>query len=60
MARQGVYERVVSTSYVANLPDAEKAVIRDRTNAILSEAGLCEADEVVFPYVTQLFLLKRT
>ncbi|UGA43379.1 class I SAM-dependent methyltransferase [Bradyrhizobium quebecense] len=60
MARQGVYERVVSTSYVANLPDAEKAVLRDKTDAILREAGLGDADEVVFPYVTQLFLLKRT
>ncbi|HEX7923843.1 MAG TPA: methyltransferase domain-containing protein [Bradyrhizobium sp.] len=60
MPRQGVYERVVSTSYVANLPDAEKAGIRDRTDAILREAGLGDADEVVFPYVTQLFLLKRT
>ncbi|MBR0898798.1 methyltransferase domain-containing protein [Bradyrhizobium tropiciagri] len=60
MPRQGVYERVVSTSYVANLPDTEKAGIRDKTDAILREAGLGDADEVVFPYVTQLFLLKRT
>lgn len=60
MARQGVYERVVSTSYVANLPDAEKAGVRDKTDAILREAGLGDADEVVFPYVTQLFLLKRS
>ncbi|QOZ30700.1 class I SAM-dependent methyltransferase [Bradyrhizobium sp. CCBAU 53421] len=60
MPRQGVYERVVSTSYVANLPDAAKADIRDKTDAILRDAGLGDADEVVFPYVTQLFLLKRT
>ncbi|NEU98804.1 class I SAM-dependent methyltransferase [Bradyrhizobium uaiense] len=60
MPRQGVYERVVSTSYVANLPDAEKAVLRQKTDDILREAGLGDADEVVFPYVTQLFLLKRT
>ncbi|QIG96474.1 class I SAM-dependent methyltransferase [Bradyrhizobium sp. 6(2017)] len=60
MPRQGVYERVVSTSYVANLPDAEKAVLREKTDGILREAGLGDADEVVFPYVTHLYLLKRT
>ncbi|UGY18439.1 class I SAM-dependent methyltransferase [Bradyrhizobium septentrionale] len=60
MGRQGVYERVVSTSYVANLPDAEKAVLREKTDVILREAGLGDADEVVFPYVTHLYLLKRT
>ena len=59
MARSGVYERVVSTSYVAALPDAEKAVVRDRTDEILREAGLGDAEEVVFPYVTRLYLLKR-
>lgn len=59
MHREGVYERVVSTSYVAALPDAEKAVLRDRTDEILREAGLGEAEEVVFPYVTRLYLLKR-
>ncbi|WP_029084307.1 class I SAM-dependent methyltransferase [Bradyrhizobium sp. th.b2] len=60
MPRQGVYERVVSTSYVANLPDAEKAVLREKTDGILREDGLGDADEVVFPYVTHLYLLKRT
>ncbi|WP_076864709.1 class I SAM-dependent methyltransferase [Bradyrhizobium mercantei] len=60
MARSGVYERVVSTSYVAALPDAEKALVRDRTDEILREAGLGDAEEVVFPYVTRLYLLKRT
>ncbi|MGY4474950.1 class I SAM-dependent methyltransferase [Bradyrhizobium sp. USDA 3364] len=59
MARSGVYERVVSTSYVAALPDAEKALVRDRTDEILREAGLGDAAEVVFPYVTRLYLLKR-
>lgn len=59
MTRSGVHERVVSTSYVAALPDAEKAVVRDRTDEILREAGLGDAEEVVFPYVTRLYLLKR-
>ena len=52
-------ERVASTSYVANLPDSEKTALRQKTDSILREAGLGDADEVVFPYVTQLFLLKR-
>ncbi|MFQ3459296.1 SAM-dependent methyltransferase, partial [Bradyrhizobium sp. UFLA01-814] len=60
MKRGDVFERIASTSYVANLPDAEKAILRDKTGSILREAGLGDADEVVFPYVTQLFLLKRT
>ncbi|NLS74387.1 class I SAM-dependent methyltransferase [Bradyrhizobium brasilense] len=59
MKRRDVFERIASTSYVANLPDAEKAILRDKTDNILREAGLGDADEVVFPYVTQLFLLKR-
>ena len=59
MARQDVFERVTSTSYVANLPDTEKAALRKKTDDILREAGLGDADEVVFPYITQLFLLKR-
>lgn len=60
MARRDVFERVASTSYVANLPDSEKAVLRQKTDDILRQAGLGDADEVVFPYVTHLYLLKRT
>jgi SAM-dependent methyltransferase len=59
MSRQGVFERVVSTSYVANLPDSEKAILRKKTDDALQEAGLGDADELVFPYVTRLYLLKR-
>jgi len=59
MRRQDVFERIVSTSYVANLPDAEKAALREQCDDILREAGLGDADEVVFPYVTQLFVLRR-
>jgi len=59
MLRQDVFERVASTSYVANLPDTEKAALRGRTDGVLREAGLGDADEVVFPYVTRLYLLKR-
>lgn len=59
MARQDVFARVASTSYVANLPEAEKALLRGKTDDILRQAGLGDADEVVFPYVTQLYLLKR-
>jgi SAM-dependent methyltransferase len=60
MTRQGVFERVVSTSYVAKLSDTEKSALRERTDDILREAGLGQADEVVFPYVTRLYLLKRS
>jgi len=59
MPRQDVFQRVASTSYVANLPDTEKATLRAKTDDILREAGLGDADEVVFPYVTHLYLLKR-
>ncbi|MBR0937484.1 class I SAM-dependent methyltransferase [Bradyrhizobium jicamae] len=59
MRRQDVFERIASTSYVANLPEAEKAALREQSDDILRDAGLGDADEVVFPYVTQLFLLKR-
>lgn len=59
MARQGVFERVVSTSYIARLPDAEKDVLRRKTDAILREANLDCLDQVVLPYVSRLYLLKR-
>jgi SAM-dependent methyltransferase len=59
MRRQDVFERVASTSYVASLPDTEKAMLREKTDNALREAGLGQADEVVFPYVTNLYLLKR-
>ena len=58
MRRQDVFERVASTSYVASLPDTEKAMLREKTDNVLREAGLGQADEVVFPYVTNLYLLK--
>src|SRR5262249_30818431 len=44
MARQGVFERVVSTSYIAKLADAEKEILRQKTDAILREANLDAVD----------------
>lgn len=59
MKRDGVYERVISTSYIAKLPEAEKDALRHRTDAILRDAGLGDAEEVVLPYVSRLYLLRK-
>ncbi|MFT3799834.1 MAG: methyltransferase domain-containing protein [Burkholderiaceae bacterium] len=59
MARDGVFERVASTSYIAGLPDVDRQRLRERTEAILREAGLGDAETVVLPYLSRLFLLTR-
>lgn len=59
MSPAAVAERVLSVSYIAGLPEAEKQELRRRTAAILAEAGLDRAETVVFPYVSRLYLLTR-
>lgn len=59
MARDSVYGRVASTSYIAGLPEAEKAKLGARTDEILREAVLDGADQVTLPYVSRLRLLTR-
>jgi ubiquinone/menaquinone biosynthesis C-methylase UbiE len=51
----GVVDRVLSTSFIAALPDAERARVADRTRCVAAEFG----DPVVLPYVTELFAYVR-
>lgn len=55
--REAVYQRVLSTSYIAALPESEKADLLPQTLAILDAAGLGE--RFAMPYVSTLFRLKK-
>lgn len=55
LPRGGLAERVASTSFIAALPDAERAAVMDEVAAI--EARL--PDPVELPHVTELFAFRR-
>ena len=46
-------DRVSSTSYIAALPDDERARVLDEVRAVVSEAGL--AERFALPHRTDLF-----
>jgi ubiquinone/menaquinone biosynthesis C-methylase UbiE len=48
---EGTVERVLSTSFIAALPDAERAVVADEVRRAVAELG----EPVVLPYVAELF-----
>lgn len=56
LPRGGLAERVASTSFIAALPDAERAAVLSEVADI--EAGL--PDPVELPHVTELFAFRRT
>lgn len=59
MPRDGLFARVLSTSYIARLPEAEKARLQARIAALLEDHGLGTAEEITLPYVSRLYLLTR-
>lgn len=59
MTRDGVYARVLSTSFIAGRPEIEKQSLRTRIDAILDANGLGGASEITMPYVSHLYLLTR-
>jgi SAM-dependent methyltransferase len=59
-SREGIYDRVFSTSYIIALPPAEQDQVRADVAAIIAgELTLGNAERVDFPYVTELHLLQR-
>lgn len=51
ISRDMVVDRVMSTSFIALLPDAQRHEVRQRVAEVASDLP----DEVAFPYVTDLF-----
>ncbi len=60
MGREAVLDRVLSTSFIAAMTDGEKARIRAEAAAVLdADPSLRGRDEIAFPYVTELHLLRK-
>ena len=58
--RQGIYDRVASTSYIAALPSVEQDEVRAKVAAIIdAEPTLRDSEGIAFPYVSELYLLQR-
>lgn len=69
MSRRGVQDRVLSTSFVAKLPQADRRKLAADVDAILDAHGLGRATAdggqadgaaITLPYVTHLYRLTRT
>jgi SAM-dependent methyltransferase len=60
MPPSGIVDRVLSTSFIAALPDAEQEIVRQRVlAAIAARPELRGASEIGFPYLCELYLLRR-
>jgi SAM-dependent methyltransferase len=59
MPPHGAVDRVLSTSFIAVLPEAKRRAIAAEADSIVAAAGLSDAAEIDFPYVSQLYLLRR-
>ncbi|HEY1722365.1 MAG TPA: methyltransferase domain-containing protein [Magnetospirillaceae bacterium] len=60
MPVSGIVDRAFSTSYIAQLPEAEAADLRAKLAALIERHDtLRSATEVEFPYIALLYLLKR-
>lgn len=57
--REGVYARVLSTSFIAKLPEAEKQTLRRKIDDLLHAHGLDGEDQITMPYVSRLYVLTR-
>src|SRR5262249_8919856 len=51
--REGIYARVLSTSFIAKMPDTEKQNLRLKIDAILDAHGLRGATKITMPYVSR-------
>lgn len=61
VGRTGVHDRVFSTSFIAALPPAEQDAVRREVDAIVADdATIRDAEEIAFPYRSDLHLFRRT
>ena len=61
MPLSGIVDRALSTSFIAVLPTEEQDVVRAKITAIVElETELSVREIVQFPYVTELYLFRKT
>ncbi len=60
MTAEGLVERMASTSFIAVLPDAERARVLGDIRALTDEPPLRGKDGFVFPYVCEAHIFERT
>ncbi len=54
----GIVDRVLSTSFIAALPEGEQEAVREKVLAIIAaHPELAAASEIGFPYICRLYLL---
>jgi SAM-dependent methyltransferase len=54
-----IVDRVLSTSFIAALPESEQEAVREKVLAVIaSNPGLAGASEIGFPYICRLYLLR--
>lgn len=60
MGRGGLYDRVFSTSFIAAMPPAEQAAVREEVDRLMTgHPEILASGMVEFPYVCELHLLQR-
>ncbi|HWA43841.1 MAG TPA: class I SAM-dependent methyltransferase [Hypericibacter adhaerens] len=60
MPRSGVYDRVLSTSFIAAMAPAEQAAVRAQVDRLMADhPEILASGRVEFPYVCELHLLQR-
>jgi len=59
LPREGLFDRVLSISYIARLPETKKLKLRAKIDDILRENGLGGGAGITLPYVSRLYLLTR-
>ena len=60
MPVSGIIDRAFSTSYIAQLPEAEAAELRAKLEDLIARHdALRTATEIAFPYVSLLYVLRR-
>ena len=56
-----VVDRILSTSFIAALPEDERAKVAERVRKIVDEAPELAGREIVaFPYATRAYVCERT
>ena len=59
-SRTGIVDRALSTSFIAALSASDQEIVRQRIqNIIDSEPSLAGLTQFTFPYVTELYLLRK-
>jgi SAM-dependent methyltransferase len=61
IAPEGIVDRVASTSFIARLPDDERAKVLERIETLVeSHPQTAERDVIEFPHTTRVYVCERT